>query len=125
MKSFIKKYWVIIVAIVIAVTAASGVFWYTSQPAYGILGFGGQISQVFYCTCSDGILLTISAPGPAGTYVYQGGLTQVYPYGRIYAPGAQALGTYSPGGVCLYVTGPTCSSQSVTRGTILMVGTSQ
>jgi hypothetical protein len=90
---------------------------------YGIAGFGGRITFVTYCLCSGGILLTVGPPSP-GQYVFQFGVSQLFPYGQIYRIGPQVLGTYVPGGVCLVYAGLTCTSGGVPIGTIGVIGTS-
>ena len=126
MKNFFQRYHWTILATLLAVAVVGGAFWHSTQPAYGVIGFGGPILDVFYCTCPPfGVLLTIGPPGPVGTYLFQPGISLLYLFGQIYTPSKETLGTYTPGGRCFYVHSDGCNEQPVTQGTILMVGTSQ
>lgn len=87
-----------------------------------IIPFGGQIKSVFYCTCSNNILLTIGPPN-GGSLIYQPGGTRLYAYGQVFRPGPWTLGNYSPGGACLVYVGVGCAAIG-SQGTIKSTGTS-
>lgn len=86
--------------------------------------FGGKISAVFYCSCSQNLLLTISPP-VATLAVYQPAVTQTFPYGQVYRPGAWALGNWLPGGACLIpIPPPVPGCAPISNVTISIVSTS-
>ena len=85
--------------------------------------FGGLVTSVIPCTCSNAFLVTVSPPVP-GQFVYQIGTPQ-FAWGNITRPGVWTLGVYNPGGVCLVYVGKGCSPFGAPIGTITpIVGTS-
>lgn len=93
-----------------------------SVQAASIRPFGGTIIETQVCECTANFWLRVSAPTPAAV-VYQPGVSKLYDYGQIFNTGANALGTYAPGGTCKY-NPPTCRDKDV-NGTIITVGTSR
>jgi hypothetical protein len=88
----------------------------------GLLPFGGWIVNVVWCSCSMGILLTVSPPVP-GTYVFQFGRSIPFAMGQVFRPGPAVLGTWTPGGVCAVFVGFGCAPIPA-MGTIGIIGTS-
>jgi hypothetical protein len=91
--------------------------------------FGGQIYNIFPCTCSGNVEvffndLTISPPIPPGIpLLYQPGVTITCPYYNQTLIGSYILGTWVPGGQCL--TGSLCvPSFPPPAGTMYIVGSS-
>ncbi len=89
--------------------------------------FGGLSYFVFTCTCSNNFAiyfddLTISPPVGL-PLIYQPGATILYEFGNILSEGTWILGTWQPGGACLYHVGKICAILP-TEGTMYMVGTS-
>lgn len=58
--------------------------------------FGGKITRVFPCPCSNSYMITVSPPVPA-TVMYVPGITILYPYRQITRVGPWVLGIYYPG----------------------------
>jgi hypothetical protein len=89
----------------------------------GGMAFG--IQQV--CTCSASTLLMFRSYVDQTThqYVYQPGLTQLFAnYYGIFKSGGYFLSTHFPVGICLVVSGTTCTTTGLPEGTLLMVGSS-
>ena len=89
--------------------------------------FGGMSTNVFYCTCTGNIAVTINdltiSPPVGEPLIFQPGSTRLYPYGQIYSSGVWTLGLWQSGGVCLYISGNDCDLYP-TAGTMSIVGTS-
>jgi hypothetical protein len=88
-----------------------------------LLGFGGMIESIHYCTCSLNELVTLGPP-TQGVYSYVPYTTYVYQNGPPYRPTQWTLGSYTTGGVCeeLY---EECGPYPVQpMGTMTYVGTS-
>lgn len=62
--------------------------------------FGGMVTSVFYCSCSNNFRLTVSPP-VGGTFMYVPGATIVYEYHRIPVAGVWLLGLYGSSAQCL------------------------
>ncbi len=107
--------------IIIAFTAGVSFYFFINKSS-AVLPFGGPITGTFYCTCSANILISVGPPNP-GVFIYEPGGTVLYPYGRVWSPGAYALGLYSPGGACLVFVLVGCAPIP-TEGTMLEIGTS-
>ncbi len=91
--------------------------------------FGGQVTYVFYCTCSLNYAiyfndLTVTSSTGGLPLIYQPGGTITYEFGPPLSTGQWMLGTWQSGGVCTYYAGKSCSTLQ-TAGTMYMVGTSQ
>lgn len=93
-----------------------------SIPSKGALGFGGEIMDVMVCDCSENIAIVVGTPTP-GVYMYEP-TTILYEYYNLFTSGSWVLGTYTPGGVCLEISGPDCTPLANPTGTIDMAGTS-
>lgn len=89
----------------------------------GLSWFGGKITTVTTCTCSEGSQATITGfPWIfSGTYLYLPGITQVKK-GSV-APNKQILGKYSSGGACMVGVLPNCTSLPISKGTMKLIGT--
>lgn len=90
--------------------------------AVGFLPFGGPISGLMFCPCSNNFLITAAAPNPA-MLVFQLGVSHAFSFGQVYRPGPYVLGNYSPGGVCAVFVAVGCAPIP-TNGTVTIVGTS-
>lgn len=88
-----------------------------------LLGFGGQIEYIRYCTCSGNELVVLGPPTP-GVYSYIPYASYVYLNGPPYHPGQWTLGAYTPGGVCLQLYEECGPDPMQPKGTIMSVGTS-
>jgi hypothetical protein len=96
---------------------------YKPQNAYAQVPFGGLVVWSFFCNCSANYLIFLTQPSP-GFYSYFLG-TQAFLNYNLPRPGIWVLGLYTPGGVCLVWSGPTCVPFATPIGTINpMVGTS-
>ncbi len=107
--------------IIVAFTAGVS-FYFSVNKSSAVLPFGGPITGTFYCTCSANLLISIGPPNP-GVFIYQPGGTLLDFYGRVWSPGANALGLFSPGGVCLVYVVVGCAPIP-TEGTMIEIGTS-
>lgn len=87
------------------------------------LPFGGMVTAVQFCNCSNNFRLTVSGP-VGGIFMYQFGSTIVYEYYRIPFTGVWLLGTYVAPISCLMFVGKGCSVVGV-HPLIYMVGTSR
>ncbi len=85
--------------------------------------FGGRIEEVFWCTCSLGVRISVGDPVPAEYIVVQLGTTAVYLWYQFFRPEPWALGLWSQGGTCTYIAGKNCDEADV-EGTVIMIGTS-
>lgn len=85
------------------------------------LAFGGRVITVTPCTCSAGFQLVIGPPRPAQV-LYQPGISVLFSFYN-FLPANYALGTYSPGGLCLTGVPPFCATLP-TLGTVIIMGTS-
>jgi len=90
--------------------------------AVAFLPFGGVITTVTYCPCSSNLLVTVTGP-VSGNFVFQPGVSILFPFGQIYRPGPFILGTFAPGGACMMFKRRGCFALPST-GTIGIVGTS-
>ncbi len=84
------------------------------------LPFGGKITTSIPCTCSPGMLITVTGPSP-GIFVLMP-VAKVYSYGQVYRSGPSILGSYSGVGVCLMAGIPCIPMPN--EGTITIAGTS-
>jgi uncharacterized membrane protein len=88
----------------------------------GMQYFGGKITTMVPCTCSNGDQLTIILGGKSGTYLYKSG---VKTYGsHMVIPGVWSLGGYEGGGTCMVGEKPYCTTLPISKGTISFIGTS-
>jgi len=115
-----RKSFLILVAFILVIAASFSYFPVNKSSA--VLPFGGQITGTFYCNCSANLLISVGPPVP-GVFIYQPGGTALYSYGRVWSPGAFALGLYSPGGVCLVYVLVGCAPIP-NEGTMIEIGTS-
>lgn len=118
---YIKKYKVLfsVGVFLLLIIASFGVKTVSSR---ALLGFGGQIEDVMICDCSENIAIVVGTPTP-GVFMYEP-TTVLYEYYNLFTTGSWALGTYTPGGVCLEISGPDCTPLANPTGTIDSVGTS-
>ncbi len=87
------------------------------------MGFGGRVTMKQSCTCSSGYQVTIQGPGQSsGTYLESPGSRSYKNY--TISPGRYVLGTYTPGGQCLYYVGESCEELQISKGTIKSYGVS-
>ncbi|MFP4022555.1 MAG: hypothetical protein ACLFTS_01770 [Candidatus Paceibacterota bacterium] len=85
--------------------------------------FGGMVQSAIYCNCSFNWLLEIGPPVSA-TLIYSPYSSFQYPNYSLPRTGVWALGLYNPGGVCLMISYPSCTTYGSPQGTINFVGTS-
>jgi hypothetical protein len=93
---------------------------YATSPLYA---FGGRLTTVFYCTCMNAYLLTITGPKP-GMFIYYPGVTTLYMYFMALIPGVQQIGTASMTPVPGMVYAGTGCAPSGAGMPIIMMGTS-
>jgi len=101
-------------------------FGFKVKESQALLGFGGNIYYVGYCTCSENLFVVVGAPSP-GVYVYNAESTIVDMWYMIFYEGPWVLGTYFPTiypvSACWEYVGVSCAPVP-TSGVILEVGTS-
>lgn len=86
--------------------------------------FGGQVVSKVACTCSAGSQVTIKGPGQSsGTYLDLGTAKAFQNYSI--STGGNIVGKYSTGGQCLVGVSPECTTLPITKGTIVMFGSSR
>ena len=87
--------------------------------------FGGTISTVTQCTCSEGSQVIITGKGRnakfSGTYLYSSA-TMVKGKGNV-TSGRNIIGKYSQGGTCKVTAYPKCLDLSITKGTMKLIQT--
>lgn len=125
---YIKKHTIFFSIIVLLLLAVS----YGSKVKSGkaIVPFGGVITAVTPCDCSVGYMIIVAGPTTAGAFLYQTGVSILFPWYEIFTPGPFVLGTYIPGAVCMIGVPPACTDAFMGagaepyNGTIEMVGSS-
>lgn len=90
--------------------------------AQGGLPFGGMVTSVFFCACSNNFMLTVGPP-VGGVFMYQPGATLVYSFYMIPVPGVWLLGLFGPPVACLIPAGRGCMTLGA-YPRIIMTGTS-
>jgi hypothetical protein len=83
--------------------------------------FGGQITQVTYCTCSASILLGIQdiATNQNMQTMFYYGISTLRANYNIFTPGINVIGgVYPSGGSCLVYAGTSCSTEGTAQYTI-------
>ncbi|MEN9647810.1 MAG: hypothetical protein RLY57_614 [Candidatus Parcubacteria bacterium] len=82
--------------------------------------FGGNITQVTYCTCSAGVLLYIQdkVTNSQKQLVYQYGSSQLRANYNVFSTGPNVIGGFYQGGICEVYSGNSCSSEGSPQGTI-------
>ena len=131
--SYIKKYRIFFgVSIALIFVAVSYGFSVNFGKAQGLPlpPFAGVIVEAIPCVCSAGVGLFIVGPTTAGAFLYEPGLSVLFPFGQIYRPGPFVVGGYIPGAVCMIGIPPACTDAFMGagaypgNGTIMMIGTS-
>lgn len=92
--------------------------------ASGLMNFGGLVTSMTVCPCSYNTLLYVKdVRGTVLPLMYQPGVTVLY---KMYMPtaGANVLGQYVSGGICLIPGYPTCTTGGTPIGTMSQLGTS-
>lgn len=84
--------------------------------------FGGKILDNRICDCSNNFLILVGPPGP-GYYIFQPGFSTLFSAGQLFRKGPEVLGTFVPGGKCVFSAGTPCSV-TINGGIIVTVGTS-
>ena len=119
-----KRIFLIGIIIIVIVFILSFISKAKTTNATALLPFGGQVTELFYCSCSANYAVTVGSPR-GGVFSYYDGGTRVYENGppRV---GVWALGTYYAGGECLIPYGEVCapSVAQVPIGIMSQVGTS-
>ena len=115
-----KKVVIGVVVALLAIVSAFVVFF--PKRSNAIIPFGGNILMVTPCSCTAGYLIKVGPPVP-GVFIYQPGVSILYPLFQIYRPGPWVLGFALPGGVCKIYVGKGCAILPA-EGTIAEVGTS-
>ncbi len=88
--------------------------------------FGGEVSRVTQCTCSNSSMLDIKdVRGQTISVIFQNGKSKLFREANINGTGQNVLGTYSSGGSCLVYHGEDCTSEGSPKGTIVNIGTSK
>lgn len=82
--------------------------------------FGGNITQVTYCTCSGGVLLYIQdkVTNSQKQLVYQYGSSQLHANYNVWSSGPNVIGGFYQGGTCEVYSGNSCTSEGSPEGTI-------
>lgn len=82
--------------------------------------FGGNITQVTYCTCSAGVLLYIQdkVTNSQKQLVYQYGASQLRANYNVFTTGPNVIGGFYQGGTCQVYSGNSCTSEGSPQGTI-------
>lgn len=91
--------------------------------------FGGKLSNIIYCTCSGGQLLTIQdVRGQMKNLFFRYGQSTLRENYNIYSTGVNVLGGYTPSATqCQVYSGESCDTQGIAEGdidTIRGIGTS-
>lgn len=93
---------------------------------FKFFSFGGSITTVVPCTCSQGSQVSVFSTGPNskfnGTYLYLPGVTLIRGKGNV-LPSRQIIGIYSLGGTCMIGAEPYCTSIPITKGSMKVIGT--
>ncbi len=90
--------------------------------------FGGNVTNVTYCTCDTPMDLMLDINDVRGgkiSLMFKFGQSTLYANYNIWMPGPNVLGSYMQGGgQCQVGTQPECTSEGSPRGTIQQIGTS-
>lgn len=89
--------------------------------------FGGEVTNITYCTCNASTLLDINDVNQGSlSLLYQAGTSELYAYYNVFGTGQNVLGTYTQGGgSCLVYVGEGCDTEGNPNGTIKTIGTSE
>jgi len=113
---------IITIIAIIAVIIVLSVFTLQVLEVFGAgLPFGGFITNVFFCSCNGGWLLTVGPP-VGGDYLYMN--TPQYAHFQLPRPGVWVLGLYEPAGVCTFHSGDGCAARPAKGIITPYVGTS-
>jgi hypothetical protein len=85
--------------------------------------FGGMVTDVFYCNCSNNWRITVSPP-VGGVFMYEPGVTVVYEYHMIPVTGVWLLGLHGAPVSCLIFSLKGCAAMGP-YPMIEMTGTSR
>ncbi len=110
------------IVVILIVFIASFISKVKTTTATGMLPFGGEVTEAYYCSCSGNWAYTVTGT-KGGVFSYYDGGTTVYENGPPRA-GVWALGTYYSGGECLIPGEPCTNGPSVPIGIMNQVGTS-
>lgn len=84
--------------------------------------FGGLNLNTWFCSCSMNFRIVVGPP-VGGIYMYQPGVTVLYPYFMVLRPGAWLLGLWGPPVACVEFVGKACAPTGAFP-LMIIVGTS-